>query len=57
MALQMALQLRSIKHFGGVRLYFADIRIQRAYEELTNRKTVSEEMLAFLRAIGIAYDS
>lgn len=53
----MALQLRSIKHFGSVRVYFADIRIQRAYEQLTGRKTVSDEMLAFLQAIGIPYTS
>lgn len=52
----MALQLRSVQHFGSVRVYFADIRIQQAYQRLTGRKTVSEEMLAFLRAIGIAYD-
>ena len=51
----MALQLRSVQHFGSVRIYFADIAVQRAYERLTGRKTVSEEMLAFLRSIGIAY--
>lgn len=53
----MALQLRTIKHFGSTRTYFADIRIQRAYEQLTGRKTVSDEMLEFLQAIGIAYVS
>lgn len=51
----MALQLRSIQHFGSTRFYFADIRVQRAYEALTGRKTVSDEMLAFLEAIGLAY--
>ena len=51
----MALQLRTVKHFGSTRVYFADIRIQAAYQRLTGRKTISEEMLAFLRAIGIAY--
>lgn len=47
------LQLKTVTHFGVERRYFADARIQAAYVALTERKTVSDEMLAFLRAIGV----
>ena len=47
------LQLKAVSHFGAQRLYFADPKVQAAYVALTSRKTVSDEMLVFLRTIGV----
>ena len=45
--------VRTVEHFGAQRLYFMDEALQRAYEQATDRRTVSDGFLTFLRLAGV----
>ena len=48
----MIIQLRRVLHLGAPRLYFEDAGLQALYEQITGRRTLGDQAIAFLEALG-----